>query len=84
MPGLVGHALMVWAYRSIDVSLASVIAIGEPVLGTAGAALFLRESLRPLQVVGVVVVCAAVGVVVLVGSRTRAPTRMRPEPKISR
>lgn len=84
VPGLVGHALMVWAYRSIDVSLASVIAIGEPVLGTAGAALFLGESLRPLQVVGVVVVCAAVGVVVLVGSRSRGPSRVRREPKISR
>ena len=76
IPGLTGHALMVWAYRSIDVSLASVIAVGEPVLGTAGAAIFLGESLRAAQVGGIAVVCAAVTLVVLAG--TRGPTRSRP------
>jgi drug/metabolite transporter (DMT)-like permease len=72
VPGLIGHGLMIWSYRTIDVSLASVIAVGEPVLGAAAAALFLGESLHALQVVGIVVVCSAVALVVLSSTRRQA------------
>ncbi len=69
VPGLVGHALMIWSYRTIDVSLASVIAIGEPVLGAGAAAIFLGESLQSLQVLGIGVVCSSVALVVVASTR---------------
>jgi drug/metabolite transporter (DMT)-like permease len=75
IPGLVGHGLMIWAYRSVDVSLTSVIAVGEPVLSAAGAALFLGERLRVSQVVGIVIVCGAVAGVAYLGGRST--TRVR-------
>ncbi len=69
VPGLVGHALMIWSYRTIDVSLASVIAIGEPVLGAGAAAIFLGESLQSLQILGIGVVCSSVALVVVASTR---------------
>lgn len=68
-PGLLGHGLMTWSYQHLDVSLAAVIAVGEPVLSTIGAAVFLGEALGAAQWLGVVVVAAAVAGVVLLGSR---------------
>lgn len=69
VPGLLGHALMIWSYRTIDVSLASVIAIGEPVLGTGAAAIFLGESLQSLQILGIGVVCSSVALAVVASTR---------------
>jgi drug/metabolite transporter (DMT)-like permease len=52
-----------------------VIAVGEPVLGALGAALFLGEALRATQMVGVVVVCLAVALVVFAGTAGRFRVR---------
>lgn len=61
--GLLGHGLNLWAYRHIDVGLASVIGLGEPVLAALGAALFLGESLSVRQAFGIALVIAAIGLV---------------------
>jgi drug/metabolite transporter (DMT)-like permease len=63
-PGTAGHLLVTWAHRHVDVSLSSVIGVGQPVLAAAGAALFLSEELVPLQVVGGVVTIISVIAVV--------------------
>ncbi len=63
-PGLIGHGLNTWALRHIDLGLASVIGLGEPVLAALGAALFLNKSLNALQLLGIAVVIAAVGAVI--------------------
>lgn len=78
LPGLLGHATMIWAYRSIDVSLASIIAVGEPVLSAVGAAIFLGEPLAAVQVVGIVIVCVAIALVALTATRPRLPLPVSP------
>jgi len=65
-----GHGLNTWALGHVDVGLASVIGLGEPVLAALGAALFLSEPLGPVQVTGIAIVIAAVAVVVV---RTTKP-----------
>jgi len=68
-PGLVGHGLNTWALGHVDVGLASVIGLGEPVLAALGAAVFLSEPLGPVQVTGIVIVIAAVAIVVARSTR---------------
>ena len=68
--GLLGHGLNTWALGHVDVGLASVIGLGEPVLAALGAALFLSEPLGPVQIAGIAIVIAAVAVVV---ARTTKP-----------
>jgi drug/metabolite transporter (DMT)-like permease len=63
-PGTAGHLLVTWAHRHVDVSLSSVISVGQPVIAAAGAALFLHEKLVPLQIVGGIITIAAVLAVV--------------------
>jgi drug/metabolite transporter (DMT)-like permease len=73
-PGLVGHGLNTWALGHVDVGLASVIGLGEPVLAALGAAIFLSEPLGAVQITGIAIVIAAVAVVVV------RSTRALPEP----
>jgi len=69
-PGTVGHLLVTWAHRHVDVSLSSVIGVGQPVIAAAGAAIFLDEKLVLLQIVGGIITMASVVAVVL---RRRLP-----------
>jgi drug/metabolite transporter (DMT)-like permease len=73
-PGTGGHLLVTWAHRLVDVSLSSVISVGQPIVAAAGAAIFLDEKLVALQVVGGIVTIASVIAVVR--------RRSSPEPAI--
>ncbi|HUP74064.1 MAG TPA: DMT family transporter [Acidimicrobiales bacterium] len=73
-PGLIGHGLNTWALGHVDVGLASVIGLGEPVLAALGAAIFLSEPLGAIQITGIAIVIAAVALVVA------RSTRAVPEP----
>jgi drug/metabolite transporter (DMT)-like permease len=64
-PGTLGHFLASWAYPHASAFAVSILFLAVPVVATAGAALFLGETLRPLQVVGAAVVLGAVSAVVL-------------------
>ena len=68
-PGLIGHGLNTWALGHVDVGLASVIGLGEPVLAALGAAIFLDEPLGAVQVTGIAIVIAAVALVVARSTR---------------
>ena len=68
-PGLIGHGLNTWALGHVDVGLASVIGLGEPVLAALGAAIFLDEPLGAVQVTGIAIVIAAVAIVVARSTR---------------
>jgi drug/metabolite transporter (DMT)-like permease len=69
-PGTAGHLFVTWAHRHVDVSLSSVIGVGQPVIAAAGAAIFLDERIGLLQFVGGVL--TIVSVVAFV-SRRRLP-----------
>lgn len=64
-PGLVGHGAMTWAQRYLDITMASLLTLGQPVLSTIGAWLIYDERLTLLQVIGSVVVLAGLAGVVL-------------------
>lgn len=64
-PGTLGHFLAAWAYPHASAFAVSILFLAVPVVATAGAAVFLGETLRPLQLVGAAVVLGAVAAVVL-------------------
>ena len=70
VPGAAGHGLMTWAHAHVDVSTSSVLTLGEPVLATIGAAVFLGESLNVVQALGMGVVVVALAVLAM----AEAPT----------
>ncbi len=64
-PGLVGHGLMTWAQRHLDITVASLMTLGNPVISATGAWLIFGEGLRPLQLLFAMVVLGAItGIVV--------------------
>lgn len=61
--GLVGHFLMAFAHGHVTLLSVSLLTLGIPVFAAAGAALWIDEPLTVVQVGGMVVVLAALGIV---------------------
>lgn len=78
VPGT-GHFVMNWAHGSVSLSLTSLLNLGTPVLSTLGAFVFLNEDLGPVQIVGVVIVIAALAIVVTRESRNSIIDRLAAE-----
>lgn len=76
LPGATGHTLIAWAHRHVEAWLAGLILLMQPVLATVFAWLLLDESLGPPAVVGIVVVMAATGTVVLREARAARSDRV--------
>jgi len=62
-PGGIGHLLIGWAQRYVDVSLSSLLTLVSPVIGSALAWMILGESLHPFQMLGGVIVLVSIGTV---------------------
>jgi drug/metabolite transporter (DMT)-like permease len=60
VPGAVGHLLMSWSHRYVDVSVSSLIVVAQPVVSTLAAAVLLSETLGALQLLGGAVVLMAI------------------------
>jgi drug/metabolite transporter (DMT)-like permease len=65
LPGTLGHFLASWAYPHASAFAVSIMFLAVPVVASVGAAAFLGETLGGLQLLGGVVVLAAVAAVVL-------------------
>jgi drug/metabolite transporter (DMT)-like permease len=65
LPGTLGHFLANWAHPHTSAFVVSIMFLAVPVIACIGAAVFLGELLRPLQLVGAALTLAAVGLVVL-------------------
>lgn len=63
-PGMVGHGFMTWAHHYVDVSVTSMLTLGNPVVSIAAAWVVFSESLTALQIVGTGTVLVALGVIV--------------------
>jgi len=63
-PGVVGHGLMTWAHAHLDVTLTSLLSLGNPVISTIGAWAIFSQALSVSQVAGAVVVLVALGAIV--------------------
>jgi drug/metabolite transporter (DMT)-like permease len=70
--GLLGHFLMSWAHGHVTLLTLSLLTLGIPVFSAAAAALWIDEPLALLQVGGMVVVLAALGLVSISSAR-RSP-----------
>jgi drug/metabolite transporter (DMT)-like permease len=64
IPGT-GHLLMNWSHRYLRLSRSSMLTLAVPALSTAGAAVFLDESVVVAQVIGMVVVLGILGVIIV-------------------
>ncbi len=64
-PGLLGHGLMTWAQRHLDLSVASLMTLGSPVISALGAWIIYDEALLPLQIAFAAVVLGALAGIVL-------------------
>ena len=64
VPGAVGHGIMSWSHRYVDVSVSSLIVVAQPVVSAVAAAVFLDEGLGALQLLGGGIVLVAIGVLV--------------------
>jgi drug/metabolite transporter (DMT)-like permease len=71
LSGGLGHFLMNFAHPHIPLYLASLLTLAVPVMSTTVALIFLDESINALQVLGMIVVLSAVGLVVLRTERGR-------------
>jgi drug/metabolite transporter (DMT)-like permease len=58
-PGVLGHGLITWAHRYLDVGLTSLMALGNPAVATIAAWLILGEALTATQVVAAAAVLVA-------------------------
>ena len=63
-PGVLGHGLMTWAQRHLDITLASLLTLGQPPLTALGAWFIFNERLETAQLVGACVVMAALTMIV--------------------
>ena len=65
LTGLVGHGMMTWAQRHLDITVASLLSLGSPVISAVGAWILFSQDLSLVQIAGAVVVLAALGAIVL-------------------
>jgi drug/metabolite transporter (DMT)-like permease len=59
LPGMVGHGLMMWAHQYVDVTITSMMTLGNPVVSIVGAWIIYSQELGPTQIAGCVVVLVA-------------------------
>lgn len=52
LPGMVGHGLMTWAHRYVDVSVTSMMTLANPVISIVGAWIIYDQALSASQLVG--------------------------------
>ncbi|MGI8794927.1 MAG: DMT family transporter [Acidimicrobiales bacterium] len=77
-----GHLLMNYAHGQIKLTVASLLTLATPVVATVGAAAFLSESIRPLQIVGGLIVLTSLAVVILRMAQTRVVAPDDPAPDL--
>jgi drug/metabolite transporter (DMT)-like permease len=63
--GLVGHGLMTWAQRHLDITVASLLTLGSPVISAIGAWAFFDQRLSGVQIAGALVVLTAIAAIVV-------------------
>ena len=70
-PGLSGHAVYNWAMAKLDSVDVGVATLGEPVLGTFLAWVFLHQALAHLEVIGYLFLIFAIGFSVDFGGKDK-------------
>jgi drug/metabolite transporter (DMT)-like permease len=63
--GCLGHTLMTWAQKHVNVGIASIMVLGTTIVTAGGGWIFFGQELNVVQIVGGFVVLAALGGVLL-------------------
>jgi DME family drug/metabolite transporter len=69
IPGTIGHGIMNWAQRYVDVTISSLLTLLNPVVTTVGAWLVYDQVLNGVQVAGAGIVLVSLGLIVLAHHR---------------
>ena len=64
LPAVLGHGMMTWAQRHVDVTVLSLLMLLQPVLGAIGAWLVFEQSINALQILGGALVLGALAAIV--------------------
>ena len=72
LTGVVAHGLIVFAQRKVPIGIMSVMQVGQPALAVVWSAIFLSQSIRALQVLGMVMVVFGLATVVVQTQRRTA------------
>jgi drug/metabolite transporter (DMT)-like permease len=71
--GLLGHTVMTWCARYLDITLVSLINLLSPALSMIGAWIIYEQSMRAMQVLGAVIMMVALAFVVATRSKPLVP-----------
>jgi drug/metabolite transporter (DMT)-like permease len=63
IPGT-GHLLMNWSHQHVRLVITSMLTLAGPVLSTTGAFFVLDQNVKPVQIVGIIVVLGSLALVV--------------------
>jgi drug/metabolite transporter (DMT)-like permease len=72
LTGVVAHGLIVYAQRKVPIGIMSMLQVGQPALAVVWSAVFLSQSIRALQVLGMVLVVFGLAIVVVQTQRRTA------------
>jgi drug/metabolite transporter (DMT)-like permease len=64
LPGVLGHGMMTWAQRHVDVTVLSLLMLLQPVLSALGAWIVYDQNLNAVQVMGGALVLGALAAIV--------------------
>jgi drug/metabolite transporter (DMT)-like permease len=64
-PGVIGHGLMTWSSKHLDVTISSLLTLASPVVSAFGAWVLLDESITFWQAIGAGIVLGALGAIAL-------------------
>lgn len=73
LTGTMAHGFIVFAQRHIPVGTIGVLQVAQPALAVMWAALLLDEEIRPIQVVGMALVIAGLGLFTWTSQRSTPP-----------
>lgn len=71
--GLLGHTAITWCARYLDITLVSLINLLSPALSMSAAWLIYDQSMRPVQIIGAVIMLAAIALVVATRAKPIVP-----------
>jgi probable blue pigment (indigoidine) exporter len=72
LTGVVAHGLIVFAQRKVPIGIMSLMQVGQPALAVVWSAIFLSQSIRALQVVGMALVVFGLAAVIVQTQRGTA------------
>lgn len=74
MTGTAAHGFIVYAQHTVPVGTISILQVAQPALAVVWAYLFLDQTIRPIQLVGMALVIAGLAAVVTLSRRPSAGT----------